>query len=385
MPGLVGQVDGEGARRGHGGEHRNAGHPGLLRQLEAGPAGDHQHVPGERQPALRTAQPITLSTALCRPTSSRRHDQLAVGGEQAGGVQPPVRSKPAAPRAAGPERGEDRRRDGHRVVGHVEARTGPYRVDAGLAADAARAGGVEVPRRVGRRRRHAGASATSTTLYVFGRRRRRRTVVRSRTSSARPDDALGEQEAERQVEVVPGGPHRDGQRRPSAPRADPDLQRLLGRQRVGPADRFTGRVASSRHTRRRSVARPIVRAYERPGRPTGYGQAVAHPAPRRPVGDARGRRTRRSCWPAGRRAGWVGRPSRPCRWPAGRCWTGCWPRSPTPARVSWSAGAGRAGRGPASPGNSRRAEGRWRRPPPGSSWCRRTSGASRCWPRTCRC
>src|SRR5439155_21203098 len=98
-----------------------------------------------------------------------------------------------------------------RVGAQVVRRPGTYRVDARLAAHAARGGGVEVARRVHLRRRYVRpqrdvdhvvrvrqlvAGAQLGGVHVFGA----------------PDDALGEQEADRQVEVVAGRPHGDGQR-----------------------------------------------------------------------------------------------------------------------------------------------------------------------------
>jgi hypothetical protein len=45
---LLGQVHRQRARCRHGGQHGNAGHRRLLRELEAGPPGDQQHMPPQR-------------------------------------------------------------------------------------------------------------------------------------------------------------------------------------------------------------------------------------------------------------------------------------------------------------------------------------------------
>ena len=55
-------------------------------------------------------------------------------------------------------------------------------------------------------------------------------ILISCTASSRPEQSLGEQEPGRQVDVVPWGAHRHGERLA----VHPDLQRLLGREQVGP-------------------------------------------------------------------------------------------------------------------------------------------------------
>ena len=81
------ELDRERRRRADRDQDRAAGHGRLLHELEREPAADAQDASRERQPPSRNAQPTTLSIALWRPTSSRRHDKLAVGVEQPGRVQ----------------------------------------------------------------------------------------------------------------------------------------------------------------------------------------------------------------------------------------------------------------------------------------------------------
>ena len=171
MPGLLGQIDRERARRRHRREQRDPGHRRLLRQLEARPAGHEQHVPGERQPAARGPP----SRSPCRPRCAGRRPRAAPGGhrsarEQAGRVQPAgrgrtyvcaSRSRPAASRASSRPRSI-----ASAATSYGDLRA--YGVDAGLAAHAAGAGGVEVPGRVDLGAGTSAPSATSTTLYVFG-------------------------------------------------------------------------------------------------------------------------------------------------------------------------------------------------------------------------
>ena len=86
-PAVLGQRDRERRGRADADEDRRARHRGLLDELERQPPAHAQDVRVQRQQPVESARPITLSIALWRPTSSRTHQQLAVGGEQPGGVQ----------------------------------------------------------------------------------------------------------------------------------------------------------------------------------------------------------------------------------------------------------------------------------------------------------
>ena len=63
---------------------------GLLHQLEPGPAADHQARLAESAPAS-TRAPVTLSTALCRPTSSRTTRSSPSAVNRPAACTPPVR------------------------------------------------------------------------------------------------------------------------------------------------------------------------------------------------------------------------------------------------------------------------------------------------------
>ena len=73
---LGGQFRGKRRRRRHRGQQGNSGDERLLGQLERGPPAhdEHRFRAGNRPPFK--AQPSTLSTALCRPTSSRAQSRF---------------------------------------------------------------------------------------------------------------------------------------------------------------------------------------------------------------------------------------------------------------------------------------------------------------------
>ncbi len=160
--------------------------------------------------------------------------QFAVGAEQAGGVQPAgAREDPL--RAAKParQRGQDGGRDPHLVGRQVSIRPNGQVLDTRLAADAARAGGEEAATQSWR------GAQIRPEAYVGDVPC---TIVRGMTAAIgtadldprdvprRSDHALADQEASRQVDVVTWRAHRqrDGLT------ADPDPQRLLSGQQVGP-------------------------------------------------------------------------------------------------------------------------------------------------------
>ena len=177
----------------------------------------------------RTPSPMTLSTALCRPDVLAQGDQLPRGGEQPRGVQPAgllehllLRAQPVR------QREQHLQRQPGVVGGDVERRLRADRVDAGLAADAAGARGVEVPVQRGvrgldaRRQVDVDDVVGVAAVGVDGV-----AVPQAEHVVGAGDDALGGEEAVHEVEVVPGRAHRDRERRaaragsPAAPRRRP--------------------------------------------------------------------------------------------------------------------------------------------------------------------
>ena len=165
-----------------------------------------------------------------------QHQQRAVGCEQPGRVQPASAGEHALGLAQPVRQGSQHLRgDPHRVGGDVVAGLDPDRLDALLAADAAGAGGQEVPLRP------AGIGGPFDVPWerCGGQRDIGHILVAhpDLPRAGRVNQALAEQEARRQVDVVARGPHGHGQRDP----ADPDLQRLLHRQQVRPLRGGPGR------------------------------------------------------------------------------------------------------------------------------------------------
>ena len=138
QPEAARRVDGQARRRRDGAQHRDAGHGRLLHELEARAARDRarRSCASGVAPASSACR-SSLSSALCRPTSSRTSDQLArrrVNRPVA--CRPPVRSnvRCAARRRSGSSPITAAAHDralGERLGGHLDG------VDRGLAADAA--------------------------------------------------------------------------------------------------------------------------------------------------------------------------------------------------------------------------------------------------------
>ena len=201
---------------------------------------------GERPASTRA--PTTLSTALCRPTSSRTTSERARARRTA-----PRRAgrrwsrRPAAPRGAGPAgpaapRRAPRRSSQREEAAHVAHRQ--HVVDALGAADpAGRRGGRQpgVPLGRGLARRPAELDGHDVELLLGGERHVG-AVGDGAQVLGRGEHALGVQEAGGQLEVVPGvrivtATRSAGTARPG----QPDLQRFLGGQPVlVPADRPVG-------------------------------------------------------------------------------------------------------------------------------------------------
>ena len=162
-----------------------------------------------------------------------QHEQGAVRGEQAGRVQAAGAAEHAL-RVPEPVRqaGQHGRGDPDRIRGHIEGGPGPDRLDAVLAAHPARAGGEEVP---GRRLRVGPGGQPPSRLE--GHRRDVLVAHPDLVHVIQPEEqALGEQEAGGQIDVVTWSAHRHGERRA----VHPDRQRFLGREQIGPVLRIAG-------------------------------------------------------------------------------------------------------------------------------------------------
>ena len=173
-----------------------------------------------------TAQPITLSTALWRPTSSRSTSIRPVRpSKRAAACSPPVFSNTAwAARSCSGKVTRTAGIDDEVVVGDGVLRTRAHGVDARLAAEPAGAGRVERPLETRMRRRDA--RCESHVEHVVGVEALiggAGAVAGGGEVVAARDHALRDEEAGREVEVVARRAHGDGQRRA----ADADLEGLL--------------------------------------------------------------------------------------------------------------------------------------------------------------
>ena len=254
---VVGEADRE-ARGGRADadEDRRARDRRLLDELEGEPAATRRDGCGcSGSMPSSSAYPITLSSALWRPTSSRTDEQLAVRREQAARVQPAGARERRLPQAVG-QAASSVARDarpgatGGRVHGDLLQRA--------LAADAARGGRVEAARA-----RLAGQRPVDLD---------RVRLERGRPAGARAvDQPLAVEEAERELLVLARRPHRDGDRA----RVHSDLQRLLDRDLVLEARGAYGRVRPTEFHVRHRVGLLHAR---RPCRPAGR---RLRPLPRR--------------------------------------------------------------------------------------------------------
>lgn len=165
------------------------------------------------------------------------HLKLAVEAEQAGRVQAPGGGEGVLRGAEARGQSEEDLRIEEALLGQ-RAREHPKPIDARLAAHAAAAGRVQLP----------GGALDGLPVGLHAAREdavdgvplgiprvvdmtQRHQVIRT------VDDALGVEEAGRQIEIVTGGPHRDRQRAA----LDADLEGLLGDHRVhvGPIARVS--------------------------------------------------------------------------------------------------------------------------------------------------
>ncbi len=211
-------------------------------------------VPRSGSRPSRAARPMTLSTALCRPTSSRttigapspRRRAPPRAGPRSSRRPPAGRAgAPAAARAARHPRPRRRHRSGTtRPCGRRRST---------LPADAARAGRIEGARHLGRGRGDAGSERDVENVVgvLLAARAGSAAVDRRGELVAARDDPLRDEEARRELDIVARGAHRHRERRPS----DADLEGLLDGESIGGATfaspsvmRSTGRRATMRPT-----------------------------------------------------------------------------------------------------------------------------------------
>ena len=176
-----------------------------------------------------SSEPISLSSALCRPTSSRRPISFPLVSNSAAACRPPVWSnRRCAFRSSG----------GSPVI-VAASTTGPSgmgalhvdHVERRLAADAAAGRRVEVPLRLELEPPRNG-DADYVVVLLLARDGAVADVPHVRLPG---DQALGEEEADRKLEVVAGRAHGHCDvALLGTGLVDPDLHRLLGRKAVAP-------------------------------------------------------------------------------------------------------------------------------------------------------
>ena len=193
------------------------------------------------------AQPTTLSSALCRPTSSRRQRSSPSASKRPVACRPPVAAKAACDSRRRSGSADDRRqRHGQRARDRLGLDR--HRLQRSLPADAARRRRIEAALQAGRI--EAGRVHFDG---VCGQ------VVRE--SGACRLKPLRQAEAERQLLVVPRRPHRHRNRPP----LDADLERLLDGEHVA----LQVALRQAQHLRRgRRIGRRRIRGHLRSLRPT---------------------------------------------------------------------------------------------------------------------
>jgi hypothetical protein len=85
---LLGELGGQRRRRGHRGQDRDARGHGLLDELERGPSADQQNAAGQRQLPLAQRPADHLVDGIVPADVLAQRQQLAIGREQPGRVQP---------------------------------------------------------------------------------------------------------------------------------------------------------------------------------------------------------------------------------------------------------------------------------------------------------
>ena len=211
---IAGELDRERRRRADRDEKRATGDGRLLHELEREPAADAQHGIRERQAPSAERPANDLVHRVVPADVLAEAEERPLGVEQAGRVDPACRVE----RRLRLSQAVGERRE-HGGV-DAEVALDPRRLDrngfeCALPADAARA------RRVEAAREPAGIEARRVELD------RVRSEVVGEPRAFRPQ-AFGQREAERELLVVTGRPHRHRDR----PAADPDLERLLDRDDV---------------------------------------------------------------------------------------------------------------------------------------------------------
>ena len=173
--------------------------------------------------------PMSLSMALWRPTSSRATISSPLGRKRPVACRPPVdaNTRCSARSRSGSEVMIER--DTTRPSRQVLAGDGEL-VDRGLAADAAARGREEVPLHARRVEVLAHVDGDDVQVLLGADV----LAVADRRERATPcDQALAEEEAGGQLEVVSGRPHRDRDAHGRLPgTGSADLERLLRRQAV---------------------------------------------------------------------------------------------------------------------------------------------------------
>ena len=317
QPGLGGQLGGQRAGRRNRRHHRDA--------RPAPPSGSARTTPGprppgsagQRQPALAGwPSRSTLSTALCRPTSSRTQSISPSQAEQTGGVQPAGLVEGPLLRAQQVRRGERPARPGPGARGPAGAGTGlDHLVDAWWCRR---------PRRhwwssrcaAGRGRRRPTSAASAHVEHVVGvqpvRAGARRSSGRAtRSAAAAITPSLCSSPWTRSMSS-PGRAHGDHERLA----VEPDLQRLLDGERVAapaaaarPERAAPGAAASLVPCHHPAVTGRPRHGARRRQRRSEHGPALAE----RGLDRARSRRRRRwTTTPCGSCSTWPGTP--PTRW-----------------------------------------------------------------------
>src|SRR5712692_3653607 len=250
---LARQRHGQAAGRGDGADDRHPRHQRLLDDLEAAPAADHHDVAAQGQPAAEQRPAYYLIERVVPSDVLPDREQVSLGVEERGGVEP----------AGGVEDPLARAQPFGKRAQHLGVHLRPGRNDgtaahaqgfqAGLAADSAGAGGVEVTLQGLKVRQRVAPKVDVDDVVAL-------VVVEAGLAAMRdaadligaPDDPLAVEEPRRELEVGPRSAHGDRHRpmpgalapppedgkRTLAPRdsrrPQADLQRLLGGELVRP-------------------------------------------------------------------------------------------------------------------------------------------------------
>src|SRR4051812_13757061 len=210
---VLGERDGQRGRRADADEHRRPGDGRLLHELERQPPAHAQQPVAQREEPVEQRAPDDLVHRVVAP------DVLARVHEGAGGVEQPGRVHAAGDLERGlaqavGQRGEQLARDDR--PGRDDRALHRDLLERPLPADPARRRRVEVPlARVAQQR--------PGDLDDVGRE-----VLGEPDGARAVDEPLAVEEAERELLVVAGRAHRDGERRA----VDADLERLLDRDAV---------------------------------------------------------------------------------------------------------------------------------------------------------